>query len=271
MIGLWCMIGSMKTLNAIALFLTLSAGSAASALETAQEIEDCVRDNLPEQSSTQEVVFKAYDRTGAVKETRATVYWRESEDGMSKVMMRVSDPPRLRGAGVLTVEKETKTDRFLYLPALRKVRRITKSTHSGALLGTDFTYEELERVQGLRQDGQKERLEDAVLDGRPVYVLEVHPDAEEDSKYDHIHLHIDRETCVVLRSEFYARGDQLRKVLTVDPERVTREDGALIPRHLHMEDLIDESSTDLVVESIEVGASIPDKVFTRKELIVGRR
>jgi hypothetical protein len=255
----------------VALLISLCDASMVLALETAEEIEDCMRENLPEESSKQTIVFKARDRIGAVKESRATIHWKKFPDGFSKALMRVSAPPKLRGTGLLLIEKENSTDRFLYLPELRKVRRITKNSSSESILGTDFTYDELERVQGMREDRQSERLEDAIVEGRPAYVLQSHPEDDEDADFDRVVTFIDRQTCVVLRQEFYERGDRLRKLLTADPDRITLEGSLHIPRLMLMQDLLEETSTELVLEKIEIDEQIPGRTFSRKELAVGRR
>ena len=106
--------------------------SAALALETAAEIQDCINGNLPEESSQQQVVFQSRDRGGDEKTSNATIYWKKFPDGYSKVLLRVSGPPRLRGTGLLMIEKEEGNDRFLYMPKLKKVRRITQSNSSSS-------------------------------------------------------------------------------------------------------------------------------------------
>jgi hypothetical protein len=255
----------------VVLLISLAGASTALALETAKQIEDCVRENLPQESSEQTIVFKARDRIGAVKESRTTIYWKKFPDGFSKALIRVSAPPKLRGTGLLLIEKENSTDPFLYLPELRKVRRITKNSSSEAILGTDFTYDDLERVQGMREDRESERLEDAILEGRPVYVLQSRPGEDEDAEFDRAVSFIDHQTCVILRQEFYERGDRLRKLLTADPDRITREGTLHIPRYLLMHDLLEETSTELLLEKIEIDKQIPGRTFSRKELAVGRR
>ncbi len=255
-------------LTGAVLALGFALASPAAAIETAEEIEDCVRSNRPNETSIQTVVFKARDRTGEEKQSRARVYWKRFADDRSKVLIRVSEPIKSRGAGLLLVEGDDKTDRFLYLPALRKVRRITKSSSSGALLGTDFSSAELEQWQNLRDDSEPVRLDDDVVAGKPVWVIQIEPN---DSGYERIVSSIDKETCVALKVEYYDRGDQLHKVMTVEPDQVSLESGLHIPRKLLMTNLFDETSTELVVEEIEIDPPVRDKVFSKKELAVGRR
>jgi len=239
--------------------------------KTAQEIEDCVNANLPSNSSKQEVVFTTTDRNGAVKETRATIYWLKSEKGFSEIMMRVSAPPKLRGAGVLVKDKEGDPDRFVYLPALGKVRRVTKGSSSEKILGTDFTYGEFERIEGIHDERLSERVDDAQVAGRAAYVVESFPAEEDDPEFTKVMTYVDRDTCVVLKAEFYASGDKLRKVFTVDPDSAEIRAGLNVPMKMRMEDRTEGSGTDLVVKSIEVGIEIPDKTFSRKELEVGKK
>ncbi len=252
--------------------LLISLCGAVPAPQTVEEIEDCIRENLPKETSLQKVIFKARDRTGAIQESRATIYWKKFPNGFSKVLLRVSAPPKLRGTGLLMIEKEKDADRFLYLPELGKVRRITKNSSSGALLGTDFSYNQLEQIQGLHEERETERLDDAVISERPVYVLQSRPSSDDEPlEYERVLTFVDHTTCVVLRQESYERGDRLRKVLSIDPNQISHESELYIPRRMLMQDLLEKSSTVLLLEEIEIGRRIPDRTFSRKELAIGRR
>ncbi len=260
----------MRSLALLALWLCVLP-TAALALETAAEIQDCINKNLPEDSSEQNVVFLSRDRGGEEKTSHATIYWKKFPDGYSKVLLRVSGPPRLRGTGLLMVEREEGNDRFLYMPSLKKVRRITKSNSSSSVLGTDFTYEDLERLQGISGSSRSERRPDGELSGHAVYVLESWPESKEDSGYQRSISYVDQDTCVILKSEFFEYGERIRKIMISDPESISQESGLWVAHKVVMEDLLEGSSTDLVVESLKIGADIPDRRFSRKELSVGRQ
>ena len=239
---------------------------------TVDDIEDCVEDNRPEQTSVQTVAFVRTDRAGGEKHSRAKVYWKQFPGDLSRLLIRVSEPRKQRDSGLLLIENESNTDRFLYLPAMRKVRRITKSSSSGGLLGTDFSAADLEEWQQMRDDDRdSKRLDDAAVEGRAVWTVQSIPEDTEDSGYERIVSFIDQEKCVALKIEYYERGDQLRKVLTVDPEQITLEKGSHTPRRMRMSDLLEQTRTDVNVEEVEIDPPIRDKVFTKKELAVGRR
>ena len=148
------------------LLLPLGAAPAGAAAETAEAIQKCVENNLPEHSSEQTVVFRAEDRIGAITESKATIYWRRFGNGRSRVLIRFSSPEDLRGASVLLLERgKDARDIFMYLPALREVKRITSRMMSGSMFGTDFTYEEFERIQDYAATAAATRLPDRELDG----------------------------------------------------------------------------------------------------------
>lgn len=238
--------------------------------ETAAEIEQCVRDNLPKRNSVQTVVFRSTNRVGDVTESDATIHWKLFDGGLSKVLLRFRRPLSTRGAGVLLIEnRERRPDTFMYLPELRTVRRVSSRAASSSLFGTDFSYEDFERLVGMSADAPKERAADTKVAGRGVYALILRPDPGSGSAYERIVMFVDKETCVPLRTESYERGDELRKVLTADASKIEREGTLWVPRQQTMTDLRDETQTELLIEQIKIDAKIHDKMFSARELEAG--
>jgi outer membrane lipoprotein-sorting protein len=247
------------------------AANAQAELKTAEEIDACFRENQPEDSAVQTISMNSKDRIGAVTTTKAKMYWKKFDDGYSRVMMKFFKPAEMRGAGLLMVEKKDRNDMLLYLPELGRVKRVTKHMTSASMFGTDFSYEEFERVQGIAEDAPSERLEDANVEDRAAYVLLSHPKPEEESAYERIKTWIDKETCVALRAEFYERGEKPRKVMTASPTKVTKEGAFWVPHEILMRDHRDETETVMLVEEVEVDAKIPRKMFSERELVSGGR
>jgi hypothetical protein len=247
------------------------AAPASAALVELEEIEQCVRANKPELSSVQTVVFKAVDRAGSVNESRAKISWKKFPDGFSRVVIRFSEPPTRRGSALLAIELESSVDTFLYLPEVRKVRRVAKSSLSGSLFGTDFTYEDFERLQGLTEDATRELLPDSVLDDRPVYIIQGLPARGEDSEYERLVSYVDQEMCLPIRVELFGKNDRIVKVVTVPPAKVTKESSGHVPRLIRMDDLLDETHTELTIEKIAIDEDIPDRIFSVKNLQTKRR
>jgi hypothetical protein len=228
----------------------------------ADEVLDCVQRSLPPETVSQMLEFQSTDRAGGGRTIRSSMQWRRSDDGRSKLLLRVKDPPDLKDAGLLLLEQEQRTDMFVYLPDLGRSRRVTSAMVSGSLFGSDFTYEDFTRLQGMALEGTSERLADEVLDGMAVHVIVHHPAEGSGSSYTRVKSFVASQTCVPLRTEMYEEGDRLRKVMKTDPADIHEEKGARVPRRVLLTDLRDKSTTQLVVSEIEVGREIRENVFT---------
>ena len=114
-------------------------------------------------------------------------------------------------------------------------------------------------MQGLAQRTQLKLLEDFELGGRVVWVLEARPDPDAKSEYSRVLTYVDQEYCLPLRMEFVDRKQRLRKVLTARGDSLLQEAGSWVATELIMEDLRDQTHTDVVVEDLEVDGEISDR------------
>lgn len=230
------------------------------------QIWACVRKNFPSKSSVQELELRSVDRTGMEKTLNAKLYWKRTADGLAEILVQVESPADVRGSAFLLLEKKDHSDMFMYLPELKKVRRITERTVSGSLFGTDFSYEDLERLQTIGAGANVTRLADVEVAGQSTYVLTGSPPPDSGSAYERVVSFIDQKTCVPLKMELYEKGGQLRKLLSADPAQVRREGGIWIPGQVSLKDLTEESETRLAVKNIAVDTEISDKIFTESAL-----
>lgn len=251
-----------RALASLLLFVSLPAAG-----KTLEEITACVEANLPETTSVQSVTFVSTDRIGARTESSAKIYWKRFENDLAKAMIRFLAPPDLRGAGVLLIEKADRMpDQFMYLPELGRVRRVSTRMMSSSLFGTDFSYEDFTRLQGMGPKAERRKLDDAALDGHPVHVVESIPDPDSGSTYERLVSSVDPETCLPLRVEMFESGDRLRKISTTPRDKLQREGRGWVPKEVRMQDVREETETTLVLDAIETGVEIKRKTFTQNNL-----
>ncbi len=232
------------------------------------EVTDCVRANQPRLSAEQTVTLRTVDRTGETRDSEATIYWQKFGE-KSKALIRFSAPPDLRGSALLLLEEDERADMFMYLPELRRVRRVSKHSVAGSMFGTDFSYEDFERLQGLGEDGELQRLPDGEVDGRKVFVLEGRPSRGEESAYERSVSFVDQERCIPIRIELYEKGERLRKLLLMPVEEISREGESWVPRHVLVKDLVNETRTELLVDEIELNKKLSRKLFSASGLESG--
>lgn len=85
-------------------------------------------------------------RTRQGEESRRTmrVDRLEQEDDGDKTLVVFNDPPDVKGTALLTyTHRKGSDDQWLYLPALKRVKRISSGNRSGPFVGSEFSYEDL--------------------------------------------------------------------------------------------------------------------------------
>ena len=234
-----------------------------------EEIQACVKKNLPERSARQDLSLLIRDGTGQEQTIEAELFWKRAEDGRSRVLLRVAAPPDLRGSAFLLIEREGSSDMFSYLPELGKVRRITGRTVSGSLFGSDFSYEDIERLQSLATQAKLEKLADAEVAGRATWVLTAPIPPESGSKYQRVVTFIDQQTCVALKTELMAGPEQVSKEVVIAPDQVKAEGTRFIPREILARSLEGSSETRLRVEKVEFDVALSDSLFSEAALTKG--
>jgi Outer membrane lipoprotein-sorting protein len=251
----------MKNLLPALLLLCALSGSAA---EIPQVIKSCMQRNLPATTSAQSIELRARDRSGYEQVLEADVYWKRYAEDQARVLMYFREPVDIRGARFLVVEKQPQNDMYIYMPSLFKVRKVTSRNISNSIMGTDFSYEDFERIQGILTDLRAEQFPDDTLAGRAVYVLMSYP--PETSGYVKVATYIDKESCVPLRTELYESGHELRKQLSVDPSDIQHQAGIYYPRELVVKDLKQKTETRLIVHDVNVGVELGDDLFDAEKM-----
>ena len=251
-----------------ALLLAAAPTVAADSMQaTVEEIRSCVTKNAPAKTMRQRSKLESVDRSGDTRTLDVKSDWKLYEGGLSKVIMRIQAPPDLRGSAFLMIEREGRSeDLFSYLPELDKVRRITMRAAGGSLFGSDFSYEDMVRLQNLAGAANTVVLADDEVEGRSAWVIEATPTPGEASEYARVVGYIDKERCVPLKAEFYDAGGTVHKLLTVPPDRVVREGEGWVPMEVAMENKQNGTRSRLIIREIELDIDIPDRNFSQSML-----
>jgi hypothetical protein len=249
------------------LMLTVLPAVTASADDPVQEVTACILRNLPKKSSQQTVHFKSFDRIGGEKEFKARLLAIRGEDGTRRAKLCVTKPSELRGSEILSVENASGVpETFVYTLETRKATRVTGPTTGTRAFGTDFSYEDLQRWQLIARPGASERLPDALLDGRPVYVLATRPDASAESAYSRVVSYVDKQACVVLKTESFDGSDKLSKLFTASPEAMLEAGGIHAPTQVQIKDVPAATHTTVAIADLVVDGEIDARSFEASSL-----
>lgn len=207
-----------KTLNAI-LWVAFAALLAAPAFAETPEQKglaiaveaDKRNDGFGDTSATLQMILRNRHGEESKREIRSKVL--EVPGDGDKSMIVFDQPKDVAGTALLTyTHKAADDDRWLYLPAVKRVKRIASSNKSGPFMGSEFAYEDLGS-----QEPEKytyKHLRDEELDGQKVFVFERYP-KDKDSGYTRNVIWMDQAEYRPLKIEYYDRKQSLLKTLTL--------------------------------------------------------
>ncbi|HVL67360.1 MAG TPA: outer membrane lipoprotein-sorting protein [Vicinamibacterales bacterium] len=273
-----------RALGALLLAAAAAAVGAAPAQRTsADEVARRVQDRDTGRDSRSTMRMKLFDRHGRVRERALTLIslrGRGTPGAAStapegdRLLIRFTYPNDIRGTAFLVLEHPKADDeRFLYLPAVGRVRRIAGSETQESFVGSDFTYEDI----GGREFDEYTY---AMLDEnatwtpssggapRPAWRLESKR-RDPSARFPRVVSLILKDSHVVVGADIYNRRDEKQKVYTV--RRLEQVQGIWTAMESEMTNALERSRTELTVERAEYNVGLKESDFTRRELERGIR
>lgn len=187
----------------------------------------------------------------------------DQQDGR-KVMIRFTAPADIAGTSFLVLETDgsQNTEQHLYLPALKRTRRIVTSQQGRSFVNSDFTYEDMQR-QPLKNWKYQLDVPSEYL-GRCCYVLISEPRPSTDTQYSRIISLIDVETFMPLKIDFYDDKNRYSKRYQVGKLAII--DGIVTEMEVTMEDILSGHSTNLVTKQVRYNRNLSESLFTIRNL-----
>ncbi len=185
-------------------------------------------------------------------------------DDMEKKIMFFLSPADVRNTSFMNWsydEVGKDDDQWIYLPALKKVKRISSDSKSDYFMGSDFTYDDL----GDRHPSSDSHilLREETVDGEDCYVVESVP-KEEEYIYSRTITWIVKDKWIGKKKEFYDEDDDLLKTLTV--KEVEKIKDYLIITYSEMHNVQRDHKTTMVLKNVTVDTGISDNKFTERML-----
>lgn len=260
-------------MNRLTLTLLLLALCGVAGADTPQKVLDCMRANLPPSLRMQDFELTTTDQDASTHVLRGRLYGLREQDASAdhvRAMLYVKEPANLAGSAFLLREATGTRDQgmYVYLPSVRRVRRVTGEFADGALLGSAFNYQDFKQFQNAF-DGLATTLEAAeVIEQRPVYVLSSKPLAGSPSSYSRIRSWVDQQTCVPLKVEFYQQKT-LRKQLNVSVKALQQSNNFWYASEVTIRDLKEGRSSQLRVLKVESGGKLSKNYFDPQLFYLG--
>jgi len=255
----------MRQILLLLCILFLSAPSVQGAELDGLQIAQKVYDRDDGKDSYAKVKMLLIDKNGR-KRLRTLITAVKDYGSVSKSFTRFYTPADIDGTAFLTWENnDGDDDQFLYLPALRRVRRVVSNQKKNRFVNTDFTYEDLQRRK-VDQDTHR-ILKTETYDDRLCWVLESIPVENANSQYSRRVSWVAQDLYIPLKVEFYDKRRRLVKQLL--NRNLKKIDGFWTVMDAEMQDLNKKTRTLMRISEIKYNRGIPDRVFTKEYMMHG--
>ncbi len=259
------------TVLSLALALSNPAGAQTETTDSEAEMRACVDRALPELSMKQLLTVIVTGGSGRSRETTRSLQWKRFDDGFSRALIRIIAPVNESGLAVLLNEREGIEPKiFMYTPELQRTRRVGGGAITGSIMGTDFSYEDFTHFMKIIKSNQYTYLEDQMIDGEPVYVLETIPN-DSRSAYSKIRTYMDKSVCLPIKTEFFGLNGSLDKELSIDRDQVKPVGNRQIPHRTLMVNHKNNTRSEFLVDEAQVDPDLRNSIFTKQELRRGHR
>lgn len=218
----------------------------------------------PRQDARMEISMRIVNRQGQVRSRRLTMLRRDQADqGDQFYTIYFHEPADIQGMSFLVWKHPGRDDdRWLYLPSLDLVKRISTSDKRSSFAGSDFTYED---VSGRHIDEDLHTfVGEEPLGERSAWVVKSVPQRPGEVEFKYRKIWTDKATGLPLKVEHYNHQEKIFKVY--EAQEIQMRDGTPTITKAIMKDLENERSTQITVAGASYDVGLEVDLFQERTL-----
>jgi len=194
------------------------------------------------------------------KRSSRTITSKSYAEGNNRSFTEYLSPASEKGTKMLKLEKQL----WIYSPSTDRTIQISGHMLRQSVMGSDLSYEDMMDDRRLTDVYNAGIEGEAVIDGRPVWILELNAKAT-DVAYQRQRMWVDRERYVPLKQELYAKAGKLLK--SMELKDVVQVQGRWFPTTMIYKDMLKQGKgTEFRITNIKFDQKIPDYIFTKASL-----
>jgi hypothetical protein len=220
--------------------------------------------------SRAELTMTLTNESGARRERSTLGFTKLAENGIDqKRVVRFLTPADVKGTATLLIEhSDGDDDIWIYLPALRKVRRLVANNKKDSFVGTDFSYGDV--IGQKVEEWTHTLIGKETVDGVGTFVVESAPRTDavrETSGYAKRKTWVRQDNFVAIKSQYWdTAGALLKESAGRDVREIDAANHNWQAFSVSMHNVQTGHTTDIVWTKIEVGVGLADDVFTERTL-----
>jgi outer membrane lipoprotein-sorting protein len=231
----------------------------------ATEMMNRVRELTLTGSLSATVSLTITEKNGTVRNRTISMLTKSYTDGTEKRLIKFTEPADVRGTSMLIIDNKDKADEmWIYLPALRKTRRIVSTEKGKSFMSSEFSNSDFSSPA--LSDFKNRHLQDSGKDG--IWIIESTPvsgDKAEEYGYSRKVSHITANSSQIRKIEFYNFDNELFKVieiLAVQPGA----NGNYIIKDMTAKNIVNGRGSEIKFTNIKMNQKIDDSSFTVQNL-----
>lgn len=185
------------------------------------------------------------------------------DGGEQKYFLYFHQPGDVRDMTFMVWKHPQRDDeRWLFIPAIKLVRRIAANDKRSSFVGSDFSYED---VSGREVEEDTHTLvREETLNGRPVFVIRSVPKDEKSSDFSYKLVWIDKQDFVLWQEEYYDKRNELYRVLTAEEVKEVQGLSTTIKRT--MKNVQRGHRTEVTFLDVAYNVGLDDSLFSERYL-----
>ena len=200
--------------------------------------------------------------TNSKGKTRNSVMISKTMDNSRRQLIWFLEPKDDKGVSFLKIEHDDRDDEMrIWLPAFKRVRRISASKKGDSFMGSDLSYEDM--TSRSLDENEYKRLDDETVNERECFVIEVTPNVSQKSSYSKHKIWIVKDDLYIIKEESYDKRKKLKKEKSFSYIKIDNYD---IMSKISVKDIQKDHKTDISFEQVKVDTDMPEKIFQEKSL-----
>ena len=211
------------------------------------------------------VTLTITEKNGSVR-TRKIDMLSKTYGGTEKRMIKFLDPADVRGTAMLIVDnKDVQDDIWIYLPALKKTRRIVSTEKGKSFMSSEFSNADM--TSGTNADFSIRHMPESGENGE--WVIESTPineDKADEYGYSRKISWLNKKDLVTKKIDFYNFDNELYKTIVIVSTQPRAGGGGYIMTEMHAVNHQNGRSSRVKFDQVNTTASIPDNTFIADNL-----
>ncbi|MEE4213639.1 MAG: efflux RND transporter permease subunit [Bacteroidales bacterium] len=225
---------------------------------SAKEVMDKSREAMKVESFEAVASLNITDSRGNVRERSNITASKSYSDGTEKRLIKFLSPADVEGTTMLIYDyDEGQDDMWIYLPALKRTRRIVSSEKGKSFMGSEFSNADMSSPPA---DDFNHRILEESGDQYVIESVPVNSEKKDEYGYARKISTINKRNFLVTKMDFFDSYDEHYKTIIIEDTKEVSE-GKFIIKHMRAENLINDRRSEIVMSDIRTGTQVRDELF----------